>query len=349
MFPKRRLPFIAPAKPGDNRHDKISWPSTLKAQTTMRFLFAIVSALILVLAPVVGATEPGFPLNAKRVLFLGDSITHAGHFIALIETDLRLAGQPWPELINLGLPSETCSGLSEPEHPFPRPNVQERIDRALTKLKPDVVVACYGMNDGIYYPPSEERFAAYREGINQIIQKVHAADAKLILMTPPAFDALPLKKQGNLRPAGADKYSWKTIYEDYDEVLRGYAQWIMQQADRVEMVIDLHTPVTRYVAEKRLQNPDFTMSPDGVHVNNEGHAVLADAILKAWGCSQPRRSHEELLSLVSQRQTLLHDTWLSEVGHLRPDMTAGLPIAEAQAKAAEIAQRIETLKIHSEK
>ena len=28
--------------------------------------------------------------GAKRILFLGDSITHAGHYISLIESQLRL-------------------------------------------------------------------------------------------------------------------------------------------------------------------------------------------------------------------------------------------------------------------
>ena len=76
------------------------------------------------------AAESSFPVSAKRILFLGDSITHAGRYISLVETQLRLHGHD-AVLINLGLPGETCSGLSEPEHPFPRPNVQSRIDAAL--------------------------------------------------------------------------------------------------------------------------------------------------------------------------------------------------------------------------
>lgn len=299
--------------------------------TSLLFLFAIPAS----------ADEPAFPLRAKKILFLGDSITHAGHYVSLLEAQVRLAGYDAnPELINLGLPSETCSGLSEPEHPYPRPDVHERIDRALAKINPDVVVACYGMNDGIYYPPSEERFAAYRAGVNKIIEKVHASGAKLILMTPPAFDPLPLKKLGKLRPAGADEYSWKTIYEDYDEVLRGYAAWVMKQSDRVEMVIDLHSPVTEYVAEKRKTNPDFTMSPDGVHVNNEGHAVLADTIVKAWGLGESSVPDTGLMTLISRRQLLMHDAWLSHVGHKRPGVKEGLPIDKAKAEAVEIDKQI---------
>ena len=32
------------------------------------------------------------------------------------------------DIVNLGLGSETVSGLSEPDHPYPRPDLHERID-----------------------------------------------------------------------------------------------------------------------------------------------------------------------------------------------------------------------------
>lgn len=291
--------------------------------------------------PATKATESHVFTETKRILFLGDSITDAGHYISLIETQLRIAGNsPLPELINLGLLSETACGLSEPDHPFPRPDVHERLGRALDKTQPDVVVACYGMNDGIYYPFSKERFAAYQHGINRLIEIVHQSGARLILMTPPAFDPLPLRKQGKLRGPGADKYAWFAIYQNYDqEVLRRYAKWIMEQHKRVEMVIDLHTPVNQYVAEKRKTNPDFTISPDGVHVNNEGHGVLADTIMKVWQVRQ-QPSDAALLRLVSQRQLLLHQAWVSHVGHERPGVKAGLPLQQAQQAAAKLDQQI---------
>ena len=289
-----------------------------------------------------GAAEPLIK-PTDRVLFLGDSITHAGHYVTQIEATLRKAHPGTvPDLINLGLPSETCSGLSEPDHPWPRPNVHERLDRALAKTKPDVVFACYGMNDGIYYPLAEERFAAYRRGVDLLIKKVKATGAKLILMTPPAFDPLPLKKKGKLLPAGAKKYSYFAIYEDYDSILKHYAMWVMQQHERVDLVVDLHTPVLNYVAQRREADPNFTMSPDGVHVNREGHRVLAVAILTALGY-QPTAAGKELLMLVETRQKLLHDSWLSHVGHKRPGVKTGLPLEQAEAKAMELDRQIAEL------
>ena len=292
---------------------------------------------------VVTHAEEAFPRNAKRIVFFGDSITHAGHYISLIEAQWTVGGGHVPEMINLGLPSETCNGMSEPEHPFPRPNVHERLERALTKLKPDVVVACYGMNDGIYYPPAEKHFKAYKDGIDKIVKAADASGAKLILMTPPAFDDLPLRKKRQLAPLGEEKYSWKRIYENYDDVIRQFADHVKSQSDRVRMVIDLYGPVTRYVAEKRKNNPDFVMSPDGVHVNNEGHEVLAAAILKAWGHDEPSSVPKELLNLISKRQKLMHAAWLSEVGHVRPGVKEGLPIEKAKQQAKQIADEIENL------
>lgn len=281
---------------------------------------------------------------ASRVLFIGDSITHAGHYVAWIEAQLRSSSRDGKcaELINLGLPSETCSGLSEPDHPFPRPDVHERLERALQKIQPDVVFACYGMNDGIYYPFSEERFQAYQKGIAGIIRKVTKSGAKLVLLTPPAFDPLPLRKKGKLLPLGAEKYAWFSIYEGYDDVLKKYSQWLMTQRDRT-VVIDLHSPVSEYVAEKRKTNPDFTMSPDGVHVNNEGHVVLAKAILAAAHVEIRGDPDPKLLKLVDQKTRLLHDAWLSHVGHKRPGVKAGLPIEEARKKAARLESEIRDL------
>lgn len=284
------------------------------------------------------------PSDSNRILFVGDSITYAGHYVAMVEACLRVAepDRAW-KIVNLGLPSETCTGLSEPSHPFPRPNVHERLERALRKFKPDVVVACYGMNDGIYHPFSEERFAAYQEGINELISKVDAAGATLVLMTPPPFDPVALKDKGSLQPANASEFVWTAIYEDYDAVLKRYSAWILDQRDRVEMVIDLRTPVERYLAERRKTEPDFSFSPDGVHMNSAGHRVLANAILADWGYGVGIPDNENLLRLVERRELILRDAWLSHVGHQRPGVKDGLPLNEANTGADTLLDEINTL------
>lgn len=300
--------------------------------------------MLLACAAVSSAAEPAFPLQARRILFLGDSITHSGGYVAFIEAQLRLRQlTPLPEIINLGLSSETCSGLSEPTHPFPRPTVHERLDRALAAVQPDVVVACYGMNDGIYAPLSDERFQAYQQGINRLIDKVHASGAKLILLTPPPFDPVPLRSKGKLQPAGQGPYGFTGMYEDYDAVLERYSAWLLQQRDRVAQVIDVHAAVTARLVRERTTDPQFTFAGDGIHPNPAGHRVIAEAILAAWGITDVADPPPELQRLVAQRMTLLHDAWLTHVGHQRPGVKPGLPLDEARAQADDLDRQIASL------
>lgn len=285
--------------------------------------------------------EKSFPLTAERVLFLGDSITHAGNYIAIIESQVRVQGlEPVPDFINLGLSSETCSGLSEEGHPFPRPDVHERLDRALEQLKPDVVVACYGMNDGIYHPLSDDRFAAYQDGVNRLIEKVHASGAKLVLITPPPFDPVPLRAGGKLKPAGETGYAYFAMYEGYNDVLTEYGKWIMQQKDRVEMVIDVHTPTMQHLEQQRRSNPEYTVAPDGIHPNGAGHQVIARAILDAWGVVGAAEVPGEVLAAITRRNQTLHDAYLTAVGHKRPGVADGVSVEEARALEKQLLDQI---------
>lgn len=285
----------------------------------------------------VSAKELPELLKAKRIVFLGDSNTYAGGYIAWIEAQLRHSNySPLPELLNLGLPSETCSGLSEPEHPFPRPNVHERVGRVLEQLHPDLVVVCYGMNDGIYYPFSEQRFQTFQQGVIELIEKIRASGAKVVLMTPPAFDPQPMRKQGKLLPESAEKFAWFAIYEHYDDVMKKYAAWEMTQAKRVDLVVDLQQPVEDYSRNQRKTNPDFQMSPDGVHVDQVGHAIIGRAFLASQGMTGLEDPPPELLQRVTQRQQILRDAWLTRTGHQRPGIAAGLPLDEAQKQADAI-------------
>jgi hypothetical protein len=96
------------------------------------------------------------------------------------------------------------------------------------------------------------------------------------------------------------------------------------------------------LAARREKEPIFTFARDGVHPNTEGHLVMARPLLDAWGLrvdDQGTPLHPNgsaILALVQQKQRLLKAAWLSETGHKRPGMSAGLPLAEAQAKAAEL-------------
>ena len=173
-------------------------------------LFALVVTFTLAFNASSAATAPSL-LAGQRVLVLGDSITQNGRYVTFLEYYLhRLAPGARCDLISIGLGSETISGLTEPNHAYPRPNGLDRLDRALSTVKPTVVFACYGMNDGIYHPSSPERLAAFTSGLDVLITKVRAAGAKLVLITPPIFDPLPIPKR--IAPADTTVYGYQKTF-----------------------------------------------------------------------------------------------------------------------------------------
>ena len=226
----------------------------------------------------------GFLLRDRQtVLFLGDSITAGGTYISYVDTYVRTRFPEWDiEMIPFGLGSETASGLSEPDHPFPRPCIHGRLDRVLEVVKPDLTVVCYGMNDGIYYPFSDERFSAYKEGINRLVSRLRETGSQVILMTPPPFDAEMVKAK--LKPAGEEEYSYKAVYEGYNDVLGKYAKWIMERAKGNDVVrgVDLYTPMHEHLVKQHKEDEKFN-SGDGIHPKAGGHLQMAVALLKAIG------------------------------------------------------------------
>lgn len=293
-------------------------------------------------------------LDAGRVLFVGDSITYGGQWVEMVETYFRLA---YPgtsvDFINLGLPSETVSGLSEPGHAggaFPRPVLRERLDRALAAVKPGLVVACYGMNDGIYYPLDAGRLKRFCEGAEELQAKATAAGARVLWLTPPVFDAQPIAAR--VLPAGRAEYP--EPFAGYDGVLTRYSAWLMEQRVRGWEALDVHSAMAAEIAVQRRRDGAFTFAADGVHPNAAGHwvmarevlrhvgapaAVLASASPQGFAALHPRAV--EVLGAVERWQRLMKDAWLTRVGHLRPGMARGLPWEEALGEAARLRLEIQ--------
>lgn len=282
--------------------------------------------------------------GVHRILFVGDSITYAGQYVDYFEAYLAVH---FPErafeVINAGLPSETLSGLSEPGHAggkFPRPDLHERLARVLTKTKPDLVFACYGMNDGIYQPYAEERFDKFRSGVLRLRTAVAAAGAHIIHLTPPSFDPVPIK--GKTAPRGAKGFD--KPFELYNDTLTRYSDWLLAQRAKGWRVLDVHGPMDQALAERRATQADFRFAGDGVHPDAAGHWIIARSILEGLG--QPADNftrdgrHAELLQLIHERGRILTDAWLSDIGHRRPGMKQGLALAAAQNKAAELNVKI---------
>lgn len=284
----------------------------------IRFPLSVLFAIPLAL----GAAEP-------RVLFLGDSITYDGRWATGVESALRrVPAYANAEIVNVGLPSETASGLSEPDHAggkFPRPCVHERLDRVLGGFRPTLVIACYGMNDGIMQPADPERMAAYEQGMTRLRDEVVKTGARVVLLTPPLFRV--------------DRPESDTAR--YDAVLDGFATWLVGRKSAGWDVVDLRSALRESVAKAKAEDPGFVYSKDGVHPDDAGHRFFAAAACAGlWPLlelpGEAVIAEGEAFATLKDAHDVLKLAWLGETKFQRPGIPAGLPVAEAEARAAEL-------------
>lgn len=232
------------------------------------------------IASAAGVEGPFFLQGGERIVFFGDSITQAGQYIEYIEAFLltRFPDETF-EVINRGISSETLSGTSEIDHNPPRPDAHKRFGRDITPLRPDLLVSCFGMNDGNYHPFSEELFAKYKSGVRRLVKRAaEEAKATPVIMTPPPFD--PYRKKTS--DPDATHWGYRYAFIGYDDVLERYSQWLLTFRNDGLTVADVHTAMSRHLFERRRKKVSFYLSGDGVHPNPTGHWLMAQTLLLTW-------------------------------------------------------------------
>ncbi|NMH89657.1 SGNH/GDSL hydrolase family protein [Flavivirga algicola] len=289
-----------------------------------------------------------YPLHEKKVLILGNSITQDGRYVDFIEYYLRKNHQEKKlDIISVGLSSETVSGNSEPDHAFPRPNVHTRLDRILDAVKPELVLACYGMNDGIFSANNANRFNAYKRGINALKTKVEAQGATLILLTPTVFD--PDAKKGHVNNS-KEVVGYKKPYYKYNDVLRDYSDWLLEFKDI--QVIDQHKYLNNKLVALKKQHADSTFIPDGVHPDQIGHFYMAKKILKDLYpkivVGDPVLEIEKLKSdtlflLSSKRRAVRSEGWLKYIGYKRGAVVKSNNISATQEQVKKLDSKIDKI------
>ncbi|MEK7951456.1 GDSL-type esterase/lipase family protein [Luteolibacter soli] len=286
-------------------------------------------AALLLLPALLRAAEP-------RILFLGDSITYDGRWTTLVESALRSTEEfKNADIVNMGLPSETVSGLSEEGHAggkFPRPDLHERLGRILPAFKPTLVIACYGMNDGIYLPPDPAREAAYQKGIARLKDDATKTGARVIFLTPPLYQA--------------DKPSSDPAR--YDAALGRFAGWLASQKSQGWETIDIRPALRASITAAKQKDPAFTYAADDIHPGDQGHHFIAEAtcaslwpLLKIPG--KPEFAEGNAFRVLKERQDLLKHAWLSATKHERPGIPEGQPLQTANALAETLLKDYQAL------
>lgn len=263
-----------------------------------------------------------------RILFLGDDNTYHGGWVVEVESAIRAQkGYARVSIVNMGLLSETVSGLSESGHAggsFIRPHLKNRLPRILTQYKPTLVIAQYGMNDGLYLPLDENRFKAFQDGIINLRNDCMKSGAKIILLTPSLYaaDKLPEVKE-------------------YEKVLQAYSAWMVAQRKAGWQVVDVHSRLMLECNNAKRADPKFIFANDDVHPTEKGHSLIARAV---WGGLAPAMMWVKDAPLISdatknrplyKSMVVLRNAWLSETGSNHPLVNSGLPLDTAEMRSSE--------------
>lgn len=244
-------------------------------------LASLALALLCTNPAVPAAPDDGFYLKGgETVVFFGDSITEAGTYVEYIETFLltRFPDKRF-RIVNRGISSETISGTSEPDHDPRRPCAHDRFTRDVASEKPDVIVACFGMNDGNYHPFDHQRFDRFKDGIRRLIDRTRKETrANLVILTPPPFD--PYRRL--VLDPQAKTYGYKYAAIDYDTTLEQYSRWLTALKEKDVLVVGLHSAMNEHLRKRRTAQVSFSFQRDGIHPDPTGHWLMAQTLLTAW-------------------------------------------------------------------
>ncbi|HEU5117702.1 MAG TPA: SGNH/GDSL hydrolase family protein, partial [Isosphaeraceae bacterium] len=233
-----------------------------------RVWFTVWMVLAAGMGTTVRAEDDFFLKDGEKVVFFGDSITQGGHYVTYVEAFLmtRFPEQSF-SVINHGISSETVSGTSEADHSPKRPNALDRFERDVLNYKPDVLVACFGMNDGVYAPLDSQRFALYQKGIRTLVDGVREQGGRVTLLTPPPFD--PYRRKAS--DPDANVFGYKYPYLGYDDVLNEYGRWERSLRSENVTVADVHSLMRSHLDKRRKAKVSYYLSGDAVHPNETGH------------------------------------------------------------------------------
>jgi len=149
-----------------------------------------------------------------------------------------------------------------------------RFEDDVATFKPKYVTVLIGMNDGCYTGFKHEIFNTYKKDMTNLADRIKAAGATAVLMSPTIYD---------LRPALAGK-NWvqpdtaENIH--YNAVLAFFGTWVRQVADERGLgFVNMYEPLNRITREQRKTDPEFTMIEDAVHPGPDGQLVMALALL----------------------------------------------------------------------
>ncbi|MBE3069889.1 MAG: SGNH/GDSL hydrolase family protein [Acidobacteria bacterium] len=205
--------------------------------------------------------------KGDRIVFLGDSITEGGGgktgYITLIQEALSAQHKDLGiETVNAGISGHKV------------PDLQGRLDKDVIAKKPTIVFIYIGINDVWHWHKQADGTMtggttkeAFEAGLKDIIARIKAAGARVILCTPTVIGEKPDGK--NERDA---------MLEEYSALSRGVAKGTGTP------LLDLRNAFIAYLKKHNKENKDRgILTADSVHLSDAGNRLVADQMLGALG------------------------------------------------------------------
>jgi lysophospholipase L1-like esterase len=225
-------------------------------------------AALAVFTPTAWAESAPAPLKKDdRIVFLGDSITAAavkpGGYITLINEAIA-ATHPDLKIETFG------AGVSGNKVP----NLQARLEKDALSKKPTIVFIYIGINDVWHWKKNKEGVMAggttpeaFESGLKDIIAKIHAAGARVILCTATVIG----EKNDDTNERDA-------MLEECCAISRKVATETKSQ------IVDLRKAFINHLKTANPDNlPKGILTGDGVHLNPAGNRLVATEMGKAIG------------------------------------------------------------------
>ena len=230
------------------------------------FLLAAVLALPM---SVLAAEAGGPPALAKgdKIVFLGDSITAGGGgahgYITLVKNTLDQECKDLGiEVFNAGVSGHKV------------PNLQARLDKDVIAKKPTIVFIYIGINDVWHWNKNAQGEMSggttkekFEEGLKDLIARIKAAGARVILCTPSVIGE---------KPDGSNERD--KMLDEYSAISRKVAKETGVQ------LTDLRKAFLAYEKKHNTGNKHSgVLTGDGVHLNPAGNKFVAAGMLRALG------------------------------------------------------------------
>lgn len=195
--------------------------------------------------------------NKDRVVFWGDSITDNACWCRTIENYVRCRFPEWKvDFFNLGWGGDRTSNW-------------KRAERDIPPFKPTIVFIKLGMNDAEYKPFDQNTCDTYITGMKNLVKVIRKyTKARIVLIT-----SIPYEE--NCRP---DNDPLNGVYVD---TLRKFSLALINFANENNIpVLDLNIAYLETITSLKKENPLLKFSPDGIHPDITGNALMAFCLLK---------------------------------------------------------------------